>query len=198
MVHSRRYNKLISRIRFIENSLLPNIRINGNYTKKESDLIRSYILLVHAEVESFLEDIAEEKALKCLRKWNNGRKRSNSLLSILAFCSSDIDWNKGQEHQKLTYRVNFTIKHYINQLKRNHGIKKNNILSILLPLGIEKSNIDSTWLITMESFGAQRGLIAHSTVSVQNQIDLVTEKNNINNLILPEIGTLDLAIKSLQ
>ena len=50
----------------------------------------------------------------------------------------------------------------------------------------------------MENFGAQRGLIAHSTISVQQQIDLVTNKNNINNNILPTIKQLDLLIKALK
>ena len=41
MANSRRYNRLVSRINSLEINLLPAVKVSGNYTKKESDLIRS-------------------------------------------------------------------------------------------------------------------------------------------------------------
>lgn len=91
MVNSRRHNKLVSRIKFLEDNLLPAVKINGNYTKKESDLIRSYILLSHAEIESYFEDVAISKAQKSLLNWKNNRTKSNCLLSIMSFCSDELN-----------------------------------------------------------------------------------------------------------
>ena len=62
MANSIRHKQLVSRIITIEKNLLPPIKINGNYTKQESDLIRSYVLLVHAEIEAYFEDVAINKA----------------------------------------------------------------------------------------------------------------------------------------
>ena len=195
---SRRYNNLINRIKFIENNLLPAIRMNGNYTKKESDLIRSYVLLVHAEIEAYFEDIATEKAKKSLDDWKTSRKKSNCLLSIIAFIGDELNWKNKPNIHELNARVNRVVSHYIISLNNNHGIKESNIFDILLPLGIEINQIDPTWLTTMDSFGSFRGKLAHTTHSVQAQIDLVTENNRINHQIIPEIEVLDDLIKRLK
>ncbi len=200
MVNSRRHKRLVSRIKFLEENLLPNVKISGNYTKKESDLIRSYVLLSHAEIESYFEDVALEKAKKALQKWKTNRTKSNCLLAIMSFCTSEVGWDKTKKEkkEKFDYRVIRVVRYYTEKLNNNHGIKADNVKSILLPIGVEESQIDDTWLNTMESFGAQRGLIGHSTISVQQQIDLVTNKNNINNNILPTIKQLDLLIKGIK
>jgi len=200
MSNSRRYNKLVSRINLLEIHLLPNVKISGNYTKRESDLIRSYVLLAHAEIESFFEEIALVKIQKALAKWSLNRTKSNCLLSVMSFCAGEINWDSipNTNKDKLSFRINRIVTHYINKLDSNHGIKSNHIYNILLPIGVEEHQIDNTWLSTMDNFGARRGSIAHSTISAQNQIDLVTERNNINNNILPTIRDLDLIIKGIK
>ena len=200
MSFSITYKRLISRITFLEKNLLPPTKIRGNYTKKESDLIRSYVLLAHAEIESYFEDVARNKVNQALKEWSTKRKKSNCLLAITSFNVSDIDWNKitKEEKKKIDFRINTTVLHFKNKLDINHGIKSDNICNILLPIGIEADQLDSTWLSTMDGFGNQRGTIAHSTSRVQEQIDLITEKNNINSNIIPEIGNLDLLIKKIK
>lgn len=198
MSNSIRLNKLFSRIKLIEKNLLPRIKISGNYTKKECDLIRSYVLLVHAEIESYFEDIAAEKVKKALEGWSASRKKSNCLLSIMAFCPMDSTFEKdaNTKTNKLDFRVHKTVNYYLAQLEKNHGIKEQNLLDILLPLGIEINRIDATWLTTMDDFGKRRGFFAHTASSVHSIIDLATEQNSIN-LILPEIANIDLMIKKL-
>ncbi|PXY00836.1 hypothetical protein DF185_13125 [Marinifilum breve] len=200
MANSRRYNQLQSRIIFLENNILPDVKINGNYTKKESDLIRSYVLLVHAEIESYFEDIAKLKIQKALQDWRSDRKKSNCLLAVMSFCSEEINWERisKEEKSKFDFRVNKTVRHFIDKLDSNHGIKSKNICNILLPIGIEISQLDDVWLGTMDSFGSKRGLFAHSAIQTQSQIDLVVEKNNININILPEIEIIDGLIKNIK
>jgi len=199
MANSNRHRKLIARIKNIERNLLPDVKLSGNYTKKESDLIRSYVLLVHAEIEAYFEDVALLKVQNALNKWLSNRQRSNILLSIMNFCSTDINWEKRpNERNKAMVRVNIVVRHYIDLLSKNHGVKSNNLYNILLPLGIEEDELDQTWLNTMDAFGQKRGLYAHSTHSVQTQIDLVTERNAINTQILPEIENLDNLIMKLK
>lgn len=198
MSHSARFNKLKSRVQFIESNILPLAKISGDYSKKESDLIRAYVLLVHAEIEAYFEDVAQAKAQKVVADWKLNRTKSNCLLSIVTFMGGDLKWENKSEQDKVETRISKTVAHYIGILKKNHGIKAKNIRNILLPLGIEEHQLDPAWLGTMDSFGATRGKIAHSTISVQSQIDLVSERNNINNAIIPEIVLLDLLIKKLK
>ena len=200
MANSLRHKQLLSRIRQLERNLLPTPKINGNYTKKESDMIRSYVILSHAEIESYFEDIADSKVRKALNDWMTNRKKSNCLLATMSFCTEEINWEKEKksDKEKLEFRINRIASHYLNKLNNNHGVKSINLINILLPIGIEVDEIDPTWLSTMDSFGSKRGQFAHTSSSVQSQIDLVTEKNNINNSILPEIRIIDKLVKELK
>jgi hypothetical protein len=198
MANSARHKKLTSRISFIESELLPPIKLSGNYTKKESDLIRSYVILSHAEIESYFEDIASEVVTRSLQAWITSRRRSTCLLSIMTFCGEDIKWENRNDKNTIESRIRVTAGHYINLLKSNHGVKSKNILKILLPIGIEESSLDQTWLTIMDEFGKKRGSFAHSSHIVQAQIDLKTEKDRLNRYILPEIKTLDLLIKKIR
>lgn len=200
MANSQRFNSLKSRIDFLETNILPPIKVNGNYTKKESDFIRSYVILAHAEIEAYFEDIASTKVKKALNDWRINRKKSNCLLAIMSFCAEEINWEniKCEQKEKFDFRVNKTVTHYINKLNSNHGVKAKNLFNILLPIGVEVSEIDDIWLSTMDNFGATRGVFAHSTISTQTQIDLVTERNNLRNNIIPEISNLDKIVKKIK
>jgi hypothetical protein len=199
MAKSRRLIQLQSRISFLENNILPKERILGNYTKKENDLIRSYVLLVHAEIEAYFEDRAKEKANYALVKWVSFRKKSSCLKSILAFAGNDISYEgiKKSDSNNIEFRINKAVTHFINLINKNNGVKQNNILNIIIPLGIELYEIDNTWLSVMDTFGSIRGNIAHSSLRVQNQIDRNTERDRVNLHILPEIERLDTLIRKL-
>ncbi len=200
MANTRRHKNLLSRIAFLESNLLPAVKLTGNYTKKESDMIRGYLLLCHAEIESFFEEVAKSKVQDALNLWRTTRSKSHCLLAVMSFCTEEINWDrvKVEDKEKFDFRVNKVVQHYINKLNSNHGIKSKNIKNILLPIGIEESQLDPVWMSIMDNFGGRRGIIAHLGVSAQTQIDLVTERNNINNNVLPEIANLDILIKGLK
>lgn len=196
---SRRLQQLLSRLDFLEKNILPSEKIDGNYTKKEQDLIRSYILLSHAEIEAYLEDIVKNKIAKSLQSWNSSRRKSHCIKSVISFVGGDVSFENDNNADKLQYRINKTISHYQRAfVDMNHGIKEKNILKILLPLGIEFDELDQTWLSTMDSFGSTRGLIAHKSFTVSHTIDRNTELNRMKNQILPELANIDSIITKLK
>lgn len=199
MAKSRRLRQLISRITFLENNILPEERIDGNYTRKEQDLTKSFILLVHAEIEAFIEDRAKEKMNQALLNWNSTRRKSNCLKSVLAFSGNELNFNEDSNSKNIQYRINKTVAHYMSSVvDKNHGVKEKNILKILLPLGIEINEIDQTWLGIMESFGSTRGNIAHNSLQVQNRVDRTTELNRVKTQIIPELEVIDDLIRKLK
>jgi len=199
MAKSSRLKKLIKRIDFLETHILPQERVDGNYTKKEVDLIKSYVLLVHAEFEAYIEDKAKDKASKSLNNWGSSRKKSSCLQAILAFSGNEINYDNERKTntQSIEFRVNKAVNHYLNLIKKNNGVKESDILGILLPLGLELSDLDGTWLSVMDSFGSTRGNIAHNSVGVQLTLDRATELDRIKNQILPELIKLDEKIEKL-
>ena len=199
MGKSRRLLQLLSRLSFLEKNILPNERFDGNYTKREQDLIRSYVLLSHAEIEAFIEDRAKEKVSKALLSWNSNRTKSNCLKSVLSFTGHELSFDKNANANNIQYRMNTTIAHFMSSVvDKNHGVKEKNILKMLLPIGIEINEIDQTWLSVMESFGSTRGNIAHNSFQVQNRIDRNSELHRINNQIVPELVNIDKLITKVK
>ena len=191
MANTKRFNQLEKRIKVIESSYLPKISPTGSYSNKEQDDLRAFLLLIHAEIESYFEEVSENKVKTAFKNWKAKRSRSNVLLSLVSFCGDDI-------HGKdLEDRIHKALTLYISKLKKNHGIKGNNILDILLPVGIEHNSIDLTWLNTMTSFGTNRGEVAHSTAAVQQPLDPVTLKNTVM-LIMTEVKKMDQEIKKIK
>lgn len=190
MANTRRFDQLSKRISKIENSYLPAYNLAGNYTSKQYDDLRAYLLLAHAEIESYFEEISEKKAKDAFSKWQTNRTKSNVLIALVSFCEANL---KGLS---LEDRIHTALTSHINRLKMNHGIKEKNLCDILLPIGLEYSQIDVTWLSMMSSLGADRGKVAHSTVTVQQPLDPATLKNTLL-LILSEIKNVDEAVKKL-
>lgn len=199
MAKSRRLKQLLARIDFLEKNILPSERVDGNYTKKESDLIKSYLLLVHAEIEAFFEDRVLEKLDSAFAKWSVTRKKSTCLKSVLAFSGNDISYEgiRKSDSNNIEFRMNKAVNHFKNMVYKNNGVKQNDIIKLFIPVGIELNELDDTWLNIMESFGSTRGNIAHNSLRVQNQLDRNSEKNRINNQIIPEIERLDELIRKL-
>ena len=54
-------------------------------------------------------------------------------------------------------------KHTTHVTRENHGIKEKNILGLLLPVGVLETDLDPVWMGTMSSFGASRGVVAHTS-----------------------------------
>lgn len=191
MSNTRRYTQLSKRISKIEISYLPAINPTGNYSAKQQDDLRAYLLLVHAEIESYFEEISESKVRSAFNNWRLHRTKSNVLIALASFCDGTVS------DLSLEVRVNKALTFYIAKLRHNHGIKEKNLLDMLLPIGLEHSDIDATWLSTMNSFGSSRGMVAHSAAMVQQPLDPVLMKNTVT-LILTEIGVIDEKIKKIQ
>jgi hypothetical protein len=199
---SSRFRQLENNIEKIEEHLLPQYRILGNYTNEEHCKIRSYILLVHAELESYLEDRAEELVLYSYRQWQTNGTANTVLLSLVAFTQIDhkaIPSDIPDDTVLLIDgRIEAVVRTFMAYIKdQNHGIKKHNILSVLLPIGIKHNDIDDAWLGTIDSFGHERGNAAHKSLGVQIIFDPMAEKNKVDQILL-ELSNLDVKLSSLK
>lgn len=199
MARSIKLRQLFRRVDFLEQQLLPAERIDGNYTTVERDRIRSYLLLVHAEIESHIEELAKTKVTSSLSKFGSTGRLNHCLASILAFSGNEVSYlnQPNVNTQKISFRVNKSVNHYLSQVDLNHGIKSKNVVELFLPLGIKHSDLDPVWLSTMDSFGSLRGNVAHSSIQIQNLIDRNTVKNIVNNQILPEIEAIEELVKKI-
>lgn len=199
MSRSKRFIELFKRIKSIEKNLLPRIKTPGDYTKRELDMIRSYKLLVHAEIEAYVEERAKEKAISAVKSWKASRTKSNVLLALMSY--NDIDYisfsnEKNTSDRDITVRIEKAVKQFMTKVSNNHGIKEINILEMLCPIGIEISELQQAWLNDLNSFGLSRGLVAHTSAKTQQPLDPVSEKNLITSII-KELENVDLKINAV-
>jgi len=201
MAYSARLREFLERLKVLETHFLPmapNFPPTGQYSKQEEDHARAYVLLVHAEIESYFEDRAQDVVAQAHAHWKRTATCTGTLERLLRYHldSKKQPWRPiTKSEDALSAAVNF----YGSIVKSNHGVKEANLLSMLFPIGLEYHRLDGTWLATMDSFGSIRGVFAHATqIKTQQSIDPQSEYKTVRELILPPMRKLDGKISRLR
>ncbi|WP_281244070.1 HEPN domain-containing protein [Ectothiorhodospira marina] len=169
----------------------------GTYSDRQLDRARGYRVLVHAEIESYLEDVAREAVTKAIREWKSARKPSMILVSFLAAYHSGWDTDDERANEdiiklaKARCRVKGSVdeaidiaqRQYVKRVRDNHGVKEKNFKGLMLPLGVVVEELDATWLTNLDSFGANRGETAHKTKRASGQINPEDEYKVVRKLL---------------
>jgi hypothetical protein len=193
MPPSSLYEKLDKRVLILEKQLL-SFHTNKSLLPRNQDKLRAFKLLVHAEIESFIENVVLTVWTKCDTEWKNNKKVAPSLRFLTLFSTSKYDANDNQVSRD--DRITQILGSFKKAISNNNGIKRKNILQLIVPLGIEYSVIDQTWLATIDSYGSSRGQVAHNSYSTLHPLDRDVELKNLN-LVLKGIRVIDNKINSL-
>lgn len=209
---SNRFKELRARLRELRLHLLPaNFSPTGDYTDRQQDRARGYRLLVHAELESYLEDISRETVTQAIRDWKVNKKPSNIIVSFLA--SYHSSWSVTEEvrneeiiriaksrkdsKDSAIEVIELAQQQFIRKLKDNHGIKDKNFKTLIIPTGVDINSLDQTWLTNIDSFGAKRGELAHKAKRTQDAINPQDEFDSVQVLLLG-IQELDRQVMQLR
>ncbi len=183
----------------------------GSYPEEQTTQTFAFRLLAHAEIEGFLEDRAKELSKTALAAWRNGKKPSTSLVSLVAFSglehrtppgtlaapqpSQSKTWPKEVE---LDERIVAAVTAFHRRLSQNHGIKEENLLGILLPIGLSTGDIDPTLLAELNSLGSDRGTTAHT--SVQHVTIVPDPRDELKRVqrILEQLQAVDIKLETLE
>jgi len=208
---SARFVVLEQELERLRQHLLPSqeeLDPTGSYDDVVYTKTLAYRVLAHAEFESYVEDRVRDLYLAAISAWVENNVMTKIVACMLAFSSTEIDdvpttkvpvqanqkqkWNR---KIKLVGRISKCANSYRHIIETNHGIKEENLLKLLLPIGIEADEIDDIWLAAMNSFGEERGSVAHSSGSnyrTKTLPDPKTEMDKINNVLegLKVIDTL--------
>lgn len=200
---SARYTVLLERIEHLRKHLLPAVfSETGLYADDDEVAIKtlSFRVLTHAEIESFLEDRVIEIAKLALQEWKGRKLVSRVLLGLLAFsgqemkkppvCLAPPNSNKAKIWSEVissNSRLEKSVSGFVRAVQHdNHGIRESNLLSILLPVGMESTELDPTLVADLDSFGRSRGEAAHSSTSgsrVRQSLDPKDEYRRVLELI---------------
>jgi hypothetical protein len=198
-VSSARYRELVTNVAELRRVLLPaEFDPTGNYTSEQRLLTSAFRLLAHGEIEAFVEDRSKEVAQSAWANWSNSRHASRTAVALIAF--SGVEMSKPpatllpqQPSQQKTWpqrvemgeRLNAAVTSFLYGLRQNHGIKEENVLSLLLPVGFDTGKLDQAWLASVTSFGVQRGSVAHSSVlgRARNEFDPKQEFDTVLEIV---------------
>jgi hypothetical protein len=202
---SARYRALTQRVRQLEKRLLPRAYSPlGVYSDRQLDLARGYRLLAHAEIEAYIEDVVRVCANDSLRRFQADGKPRTVAMSVLAYHLNQKGVSTKQLKEKYSAGVHHVqdvvaqaITAFNQAISLNHGIREPNVLHLLLPLGLLPKEIDSTWLSTIDSFGAKRGQTAHMSFRAQQLPDPRSESSTVSQ-ILAGLAQLDEKITRLR
>jgi hypothetical protein len=184
---SARYASLRRRLEELEKHLLsflpPPPLSTTVYTPRQFDLTRSYIVLAHAEIEAFCEEIAVLKANKAMNHFRVYGTIRPILRKIVAYyvIKEKKSWSHVSKPSATTIETAF--QSYLGSVRDNHGIKRLNIGRLFYPLGISEASLDTTWLTQMDTFGSNRGTWAHSSIKAHNPPDPHSEVKNVKQLM---------------
>lgn len=181
MPTSPRFDQLKIRINELEVNVLPAIDITGNYSPRDLDLTRAFCLLSHAEIEAYVEDIVQEVVRDVFNHWSADKSRIPEILVNLACAYKS-------KNEPVATLINQGRLAFDKMIAKNHGIREHNIDAIFRPIGYP---IDRTLVTALDSFGRVRGGLAHSSISTQTQIDPLTEKSTVSQLLI-ELEAFDL------
>jgi hypothetical protein len=194
MSSSPRFRTLTKELNRLKGQFLPKFNPTGTYSDRQLALTIAYRVLAHAEIESYIEDRSFKVAIDAKKDWDNKGKASRTLLSLLAFSGEKMELPpdtltpiKGTkllppERVQLDKKINLAITCFIKIIKQNHGVKESNILALLLPIGIDSDDLDSVLLATLDAFGEQRGLVAHSSATSYRTNQLPDPANELNRV----------------
>lgn len=186
------YTNLRKRVFYLKKQL--SFDTKNSQRKINQDKLRAFKLLAHAELESYIENAVLEVLNRCEAEWQTNQKMLPSLQFLIIYPTSRFEANESQLTKE--DRVRQILDSFKKSVANNNGIKRKNVLLLVVPLGVDYNTIDETWLSTIDSYGADRGKVAHRSFSVQQQIDKMNELNNLD-LVLKGFRKMDLQLQNV-
>lgn len=191
----KRLQRLLTRLNTLELHLLPPVfSLTGRYAPRQRDYTRAFLLLAHAELESYFEDRARNVVTLAQAQYQRKGICTPVLSRLLVYHQATKDELGPASPNAVGKAVNF----YLDHLDKNHGIKEKNLLTIFLPLGISHADLDAQLVTACNQLGQKRGQFAHASFKTHQQVDPKTERDNILRNILPELKNLESQLKKLR
>jgi hypothetical protein len=180
LVLKRRLDKLRRHLLFF---LPPPPMSKTAYTDQELDLTSAYIVLAHAEIESFLEELVLRKAHRAVQQFDATQRVTPILRKLVAYYVAQKRRSWGEVSLPTPPTVDAAYISFQGHVTNNNGIRRKDIEKLLYPLGVLESSLNQTWLAQMDSFGFNRGGWAHKTNAALNPPDPTTELSTVNQLL---------------
>lgn len=201
MPQSRHWKELQVAVERLRLHFLPNpFDPLGNYSSplRVQAHTRAFLVLSHAEIETFIEDWAKRIARSSEVCWSKSKKVTAPLAFLIASSAKRIESPKSlgggiqkDSSQQFSDEVPRVFERFYKQIKGNHGVKEPDVLALLGSIGVPSTSFAPTLLPNLNSLGSLRGEHAHRAAkAVQNVLDPETEYLRVVNVV-GDLSSLD-------
>ena len=205
-----RYQELRSELGRLRRHLLPaKFSPTGSYNDRILDRARAYRVLAHAEIESYLEDEVRDVLQFALRRWKTTGAMNKVLMSLVVAVRFGLADDESAElgvqpasiprDTELHDFVKEAAKRAFQRIDSNNGVQERDLKKLLMLVGVRLSDLDSVWLVSMTTFGKERGQVAHlGRGGLTQQTDPEAELKRVRNDLLPELHALAVKLRGLK
>ncbi len=193
---SVQFRNLERELKFLREQLLPQkFSPTGVYPPRVITRTIAYRVLAHAEFEEYIEKRVWDLALSSIKALETTGRVDRVVACLIAFSGQKQDFppetlSPPTATQGASWGIKIELlekaKSSLNMLysiiEQNHGMKEKNLLALLLPVGITPPQLDVTWLSTVNSFGQQRGIFAHHSISSYRTTLLPNPQDELNTV----------------
>lgn len=170
----------LKRIRELQDRYLPgHPTALGDYSQAEQDNARACTLLVHAEVEYYLEELARLLASEALARASNDEfdLLTSALLYNADSRSSELAASSAEDAIKGTVGLHGKI------IAGNNGMKASDVSKLFKPFYFGDMNLDSELTAALDTFGTRRGEHAHvGAMGITKQVNAYEVRQDIDAL----------------
>lgn len=198
---SVRYDRMVERRDTLRRLLVPSRSSpSGNYKRVTKEKSFAYSLLMHAEVESYIEDMISDIAESAFQRWKATGVPTSPLISLAVYKEgNEIGFSEDVFNISAERKVETVISRckmqFDARIRNNHGVRRKNISKLMISIGFIPDPSQEAVLSSLDGFGAKRGEYAHTSPNEKllKQTDPITEANDIKGLI-DNLSTLDQAL----
>ena len=177
--NSKQYCELRERIASLEERYLPSIADPlGEYPQDVQDNARACILLVHAEIEWYLENMS---SLLADRAVNDVANEAHSALSAALLFNTDPGKEKPDSALSAVKGAAGLHKKIV---QGNNGLKSADVSKLFDPFFFGGMQPDTDLISELDSFGTKRGESAHiGAFGIVKEINAYETREQINKLV---------------
>lgn|SRR5690606_400563 len=149
------------------------------------ELARAFVALAHAEFEYYVEEALRGLATAVLNGAVSGHfsRASMALLSFSGIPSlnggATLSAGKRKNPRQLATRFGDAHGALVAIVDGNNGVRERHLAAMAIPLGLDASSIDATWLNDLDAFCSLRGAFVHMSRTSQRGSHLAVNPHDV-------------------
>lgn len=154
------------------------------------DRLAAFRLLVHAEIEDFLETKAKDNiaALAASTKAPLWVRRFPELLSLAMVLKKPLPAGQEFDAQRFTAFVQELVAGASSAISENNGIKSQSFLLLSICAGKTVDEVDSVLSGSLNSYGKARGDVAHKSVTHSTMLEAPSSEVSTATSLVTQIA----------